>query len=251
MDTAKFHLRGADVWDLLRALVADPTEDRILIAGPPGIGKTFLFLTGQPTEPVTVACNEGMLANEFYGGRMPHAEGGGTSMVWQDGPALVAVRQDRPLLANEVDKSSEDVLEVMYALADEPESRRLTVETEGGVEVVPVGAGFRFFATSNVLWNRLPEALANRFTKVWVDEPAPEALATLPEDLREACRALAGHPDPKVRTGLRDFARFARYRDKFDLALAGFLAFGERAEEFTDAASLKALVRHAEQTKSE
>jgi len=238
MSIPVFPVNTDEDWDFMRRTVRTH-KGNVAATGAPSIGKSFMFLhSNGPVIPVQ--CHEGMLAQDLFMARV--FENGTMRTV----PAFagIAARDSVPLLLQELDRLMEESQSVVYSLADEPKSRRITYTDSNGelVELKP-NDDYRVFATSNHGPDRLPEALADRF--VWFDVQAPpsEALADFPEHMREAARVLAGHPDPLQRVSLRSFRRYVNMQaEGFTAEESAKAGFGSRWESFIDAERLAGLV---------
>jgi midasin (ATPase involved in ribosome maturation) len=154
------------------------TKNAILL-GPPGTGKTSAAIaSAAPDQPVIVVTMhvEGT-AVEFTG----HKEIQGGNTVYWEGLGLEAWRNGALLVINEIDNASEDVLNHMYVLLDDP---RVAVMHLPSGETVRPAPGFRVIATTNGRPEDIPEAIRDRFG-LWLPYDAPSAamLAHLDSDV--------------------------------------------------------------------
>lgn len=90
---------------------------------------------------ITVACNEDTSAADLIGRFL--IRGGDT--VWQDGPAVRAVRESAFLYLDEVSEAREDVIVVLHSLSDD--RRELQIDRLG--EVLKAGPRFQLVASFN------------------------------------------------------------------------------------------------------
>lgn len=224
------------------------TVERILAAsrltllyGPPGTGKTTA--AHNAAAALGVECFSVTLADE-----MPSAEIRGHYLpkgsVWEFvyGSALSAYTRGGVLVLNEIDKASDDVLDFCHNLMDDPRSSRMTLPTG---ETVTPHETFRIVATTNEdpgFIRSRSGAIADRLCNaIYIGTPHPDAIAALPEDLRDAAANTATtdtHPDRPAT--LRRWQAFANLRDALDADTAGVAVFGDRWQEINDALTLAA-----------
>lgn len=227
-----------NTWALLEA-VAEHTR-RILLYGPPGTGKSYIARTAGEPDPANVypiAIHSDLGAYELRGHFVTKHAG----MEWADGPATSAWRNGGRLVLDEIDRASDDALSFLLGVLDDHETARLVLSTTG--EVITPHPSFTVWATMNGEPEDLPEALADRFpVTLEITEPNPNAIKALPQDLRRMASALAAHPEPEQRVGLRSFLEFARLRQQVDAEVAAHAVFGVRAQEIIDALGLAAAV---------
>lgn len=225
-----------DVVDALSAGI-----DRLVLYGPPGTGKTYGALRmAVGTEGAhRVVCTEDMTAADVTGCWMPTAQG---AFEWLDGAALRSWRGDGTrggrLVVDEADRATGDVLALLLAVCDTDGSARFDHPATG--EAVAPLDGFSVVMTTNLEDpGELPDALRDRFpVMVKIDEPHPDAVARLPEDLRAAAAAAAGAPADR-RASLRAFYAYAQLREHLEPQRAARLAFGRlRGQEIADALAI-------------
>jgi len=192
--------------EVFRAAAA--AELPVLLKGPTGCGKTR-FVEAMAHELgrdlVTVVCNEETSAVDLLGRHL--VVGGDT--VWQDGPAVQAVRAGAMLYLDELVDARADVLTVVHPLADH--RRELFVDRLR--EVVRAAPGFLLVASCNpgysMAGKELKPSLRHRFVTVSFDWPA----ATVEAEIV----AVEGGVEPKVAKRLVAFA--AKVRALPELAL--------------------------------
>ena len=224
----------SSIWSLVEA--AAPHTRRILLYGPPGTGKSYLArqagLDGREVYPVSI--HSDLPAAELRGHFIPTQDGG---MKWMDGPATTAWRNGGRLILDEIDHAGDDALSFLLGILDDAPTARLVLGTTG--EVITPHDRFQVVATMNGEPDDLPPALADRFpVSVRVEAPHPNAIASLPDDLRPMGASLAAHPDPNRRMPLRSLLEFDRLRVAVGQADAAMLIFGERAQEVLDALAI-------------
>jgi MoxR-like ATPase len=208
---------------------------RTLLYGPPGTGKTFAGRhAGSPKKVYNIYVSEESPAYDVIG----HDIVVGGEMVWRDGPAVLAWRNGGRLVINEIDKASGDCLDALLAILDDPESCGYVLPTG---EYVEPKAGFTAVATMNGDPNDLPDALKDRFTiRVHIENPHPDAILALSEDLRATAKATTGAKVEKNRRlSIRQFRAYDELRGLgVDEAIAGRAAFHHRAADLVGALSV-------------
>jgi hypothetical protein len=219
-----------NVWDTIDAVMG--VSRRILLRGMPGTGKTYAatkrgLAQGQKVYSVTMTPETP--AAEFRGHFVPK----GGEMVWMDGPAIRAWREGARLVINEIDQASPDCLSLMFAVLDDPEFAEFSLPTG---ETVRPEQGFQVVATMNGEPEDLPVALQDRFpVSILIEEPNPEAIQSLPEDLRGPAASTALIDNPDRRVSIRAWAEFANLRHKLGKEVAAKAIFGPRYQEALDA----------------
>ncbi|NNN04152.1 MAG: AAA domain-containing protein [Acidimicrobiaceae bacterium] len=226
-----------DVVDVLASGVR-----RLLLFGPPGLGKTYAALrlaTSGPAERLT--CTEDLTSAEITGSWMPAGAG---RWEWREGPGIRAWRgiegRGSRLVVDEADRASGDALSTLLLICDSPESARWRNPETG--EWVRPGEDFTVVVTTNsTSLEELPPALRDRFpVAIEIDRPHVGAVGALSEDLRAP--ALAGALGGEERLiSLRAYYAFDTLRARLGAERAAGLVFGARAEAFLDALSIAAL----------
>lgn len=222
----------ADLADVLEAGI-----DRVILFGPPGTGKTYAGLNQSvgSAGAYRLVCTEDMTAADVTGCWMPASDG---RWEWLEGQAVKAWRGDGQtggrLVIDEIDKASGDVLSLLLAMTDSPESAEWE-HPATGQKVRPL-SGFSVVMTTNLeRMADLPEALKDRFpVALRINTPHPDALLGLSADLRGPAAALAD-AERSRRFSIRTFQAFDRLRASLGEDRAAALLFGDRANDVLDA----------------
>lgn len=152
---------------------------RILLYGPPGTGKSRWPSTRfENVERVTL--HQSMPIEDLIGSVGLRRNEQATETVWQDGPAVRAMRNGCCLVLDEIDKHSPEMTCQLHALLDDWNMAGITLPT--GERVTPKD-GFCVVATSNADPEHLGEPLRERLLPFLADKPTPDALKALPEGL--------------------------------------------------------------------
>jgi hypothetical protein len=218
-------------WELIERVLSSPTLCRIYLWGKAGVGKTYCAYHKGRIERgcYAITLTQEMPASELRGHYLPK----GDRFEWHDGPVIRAMREGARLVINEILHASDDVLSFLYPILEFEETARITLPTG---ETVTPAAGFNTVMTDNAAPDELPAPLRDRFDAVLeINEPHPEALALLPEALREvAGRGFALEDDRRV--SIRGWLGIARLEAEFGLADACTIVFGaERGSQIYDA----------------
>jgi hypothetical protein len=221
-------------WELIERALCSPTLGCIYLWGKPGIGKTYCAYhkgrIGRGCYAITLT--QEMPASELRGHYLPK----GDHFEWHDGPVIRAMREGARLVINEILHASDDVLSFLFPILEFEETARLTLPTG---ETVTPAPGFHTVLTDNAAPDDLPAPLRDRFDAVLeINEPHPEALALLPEALREVARRGFALEDDR-RVSIRGWLGIARLEAEFGLADACTVVFGaERGSQIHDAVVL-------------
>ncbi len=218
-------------WPLIEKVLTSHCFERILLHGPPGVGKTYCAYTMGRIERGVYACTltQELPASELRGSFFPR----GNEFVWRDGPVIAAMRAGARLVLNEITKASDDALTFLYPILENAHTARITLPSN---ETVMPAPGFTVVATDNEGPESLPAALRDRFDALLeVREPHPGALMQLSPPLREV--ALRGFAlDAERRVSLRSWLVLDRAWVELGLTDACRAVFGsERGSQIYDA----------------
>lgn len=217
-----------DIFECWRtAEMVMPHCRRILLAGPPGTGKTRAACSVSK-DVINITLTEETPAAELRGHYIPK----GNEFVWMDGPGTVAWRTGRAICLNEINRASADTMSYLLAFLDDPELAYMTLPS--GETIRPLD-GFRVIATMNGEANDLPPALEDRFpVKILIDRPHPGAVARLPQHLQSA--AIEGVLLPEERrTSIRAWLAFVELSENVGDDLAAKAVFGDRGGDLLQA----------------
>ena len=243
-----------DCWELVAAAIGN--ADRVLLYGPPGTGKTYaaatnkvgLNMDGDPNV-YQITMTEDTASANLEGFYKPSSDGG---FEWHDGIAIQAWRNGGRLVINEIDHASPDAMTFLHAILDDKDIAQLTLNNDNKETVRPQ-AGFTVIATTNSLPESLPMALKDRFpVKINVDKIHPIALERFPKSWRNTISDTSLSMDSEQRLSVRAWREFFDLISKgLDKREAGYLIFGERADELMDAIFLSDDVKLEDLDKSE
>lgn len=225
-------------WALAEALVEragskDCAFHNVLLYGPPGTGKSYLASKHGGVPFHRVYLNEEMPSTELRGGPLP-AKG---EWEWIHAPGALAWLQGTRLVLDEVDKAAADTFTFLLGLLDDVEVAGLHLPNG---EFIQPKQGFHVVATSNVDDPaELPEALCDRFIAVRITQPHPQALESLPEDLRAAAK-LSCTAEPGRRVSMRGWKMYAYLREHFGPKAAAKAVFRERQTAILSSLSVAA-----------
>ena len=195
-------------WEVAEAVIS--VTPRVLLRGKPGTGKTYHAVHAglrKGQKVYTITMTEETPAAELRGHYVPQ----GDKFVWSDGPATMAWREGARLVINEIDRASDDVQSLLYAIMDDPDFAELTLPT--GEKVRPA-EGFQVIATMNGVPDDLPDALQDRLpVDIEITDVNPNALARLPEDLRGAAQNTALVKNEERGISIRMWLEYARLRE--------------------------------------
>jgi MoxR-like ATPase len=218
-------------WELIERVLESPALGRIYLWGKAGIGKTYCaYHKGRIARGVyAITLTQEMPASELRGHYLPK----GDHFEWHDGPVIRAMREGARLVINEILHASDDVLSFLFPILEFVETARITLPTG---ETVTPAPGFHCVMTDNAAPDDLPAPLRDRFDALLeINEPHPEALAKLPDALREVARRGFALDDDR-RVSIRGWLGLARLEPELGLADACAVVFGaERGSQIHDA----------------
>ena len=220
---------SAEDWVFVERVFGSRLAHTAYLWGPPSVGKTYTALRSGlgDREVFVITLTPDTSAAELRGHFVPR----GGEFVWQDGVFVRAMRLGARVVVNEISYASSDVLAILHPVLESRQTARLTLPN---LETVYPAEGFQVICTDNLPIDQLPHALQDRFKSVMhVTEPHPDALARLPEDLREAAeRTFDLEADRAV--SLRGWLAVHEFESEpeFDRASALRAVFGrERGEQ--------------------
>jgi MoxR-like ATPase len=218
-------------WALVEHVLGSFALGRIYLWGKPGIGKTYCaYHKGRIGRGVyAITLTQETPASELRGHYLPT----GDRFEWHDGPVIRAMREGARLVINEILHASDDALSFLFPILEFAETARITLPTG---ETVTPAVGFHSVITDNAPPDELPAPLRDRLDAVLeINEPHPEALALLPDSLREVARRGFALDDDR-RVSLRGWLALARLEGELGLTDACLVVFGaERGSQIYDA----------------
>jgi len=212
-----------NTWEIFEAVVkAKKINPRILLYGVPGTGKTTQAnKTAKEDDVYNITVNEESSVAEILGMWIPKDN----SFKWMNGVAIRAWLEGKLLVINEIDKASGSVLTILNALLDDQSVAKITLPK--GKTVKPV-KGFRVIATMNGEIEDLPESLSDRFDlKLNIESPHPDAIKSLPEDLRDLVDA--AYSRKQLSVSFREIQAFGKLRET--LGDDAYIVFGDMAND--------------------
>lgn len=223
-------------WNIIEAI--ERGAFRVLLYGPPGTGKTTSAYNAAKAlgkNVYNITLSDETPAAELRGHFVPT----GSEWTWMDGPAIRAYREGALLILDEIDKASQDCLDFIHGLLNDPDLARITLPTG---ETVFMHPNFQCIATMNGELEDLQPALQDRFAiAIEVRNPHPDAVAALPKDLQSAAKTVEDYENAERPATLRRWAAFALLREIPDVGAkeAAKAVFAHRAGELLDAISFK------------
>jgi MoxR-like ATPase len=223
-----------DQWKLVDTAIAHLRV--ICVCGKPGIGKTYTAQGGDnPTDVISMNLSEDTVVQELFGHYVPQ----GNQFVYRDGPVIVALREGKTLVINELGRASGAVKDALLGALDSLKSARITLASG---ETVSAHPDFRCIITSNDSADELDPALRDRCeTVINLTEPHPELVKALNRELDglgDAVRESYADPDRAISTRA-SFAFCKMLKADVPFETAALLAYGNRASDFLNTLKLR------------
>jgi hypothetical protein len=221
-------------WELYDLMLQNRVP-RVLIYGPPGLGKSFTpheIAEKNDWEFLSITMTDQTPMSELRG----HFVLKGNDFIWHDGVVSRAWRMSKEKMVileiNEIIEASADAEVFLHNALDDPEFARLDLPT--GETLRPVPDNMIIVATMNGRPEHLREALRDRFpVTIEVKDPHPRAIAALPPDLQAFAKLACAEKRGQDRISIRPLVAFAKLREKFkDPKLAAQAIWGPRGQEF-------------------
>jgi MoxR-like ATPase len=221
-------------WALAELAITHLT--RVLLWGPPGVGKSFLAAR-RSSARFQVTLSDDLSVQELMGHFVPE----GNVFRWHQGPVLSAFKDGGLLVLNEIGRASGAVQDFLLGILDGNDVARITLPTGEHVEPDPA---FLVIATSNAAPQHLDPAIRSRFeAEVHLPEPHPDLSAVFENAMPGLGAALRdSFADPDRALDPRRVQSFLRLRaSQAPIRAAAVLAFGERAPDVFAALSSRGI----------
>lgn len=244
-------VKTSTIWTLIDTLLTAPINPgtyRICLSGKPGIGKTVTPIKTMRADGLTVyvlTITEEMSMSELRG----HFVMKDDNFIWMDGPLTRAWRDSATrrvaVIINEIDKAAGDVFTFFHQYLDDHDTRNGAAEMHlpTGEVLRPTPWNIRYIATMNGAFKDLPDPIQSRFpVNLEVNEVHPDALAALPEDLRDLAKHMTETTVSGRSLSVREFHAFAALRNVIPKEDAATAIFGASAKDILAAIAVATLV---------
>lgn len=218
-------------WRLVDKALELCVGDNLLLYGYPGTGKTAAGLRRQVSGVaalVAVTLTYDTPAAELRGHYVPK----GTTFEWHHGPAMEAMQTKASrFVVNELHKVGPDAEALFHAICDD---RDISLIRLPNGQDIKAEKDFTVVGTANEPPEALAEPIRDRFTyRIKVNVPSPEAIESLPTDLRDVCLKTSIIEDDKRRISFRQWKAFAKARDVYGFPFrdAARLVWETRADD--------------------
>lgn len=230
MTTKKPNGQQLTEWE--RAQFATEHSNRVLLYGLPGTGKTYFGLNhAVKNGAFRLICTEEMTDADLIGCYKQNSQG---TWTFHEGVGIKAWRTGARLVVDEINRMNGDVESRMMALIDSTASS--SWQNPDTQEIVKPHKDFSVVATMNGLPEDLAPAILDRLVvKCEVNSPHPDALASLPNYLRELAIKMTNPDMGTDRVSLRSFVEFeAMYRQSGNLEFSAQVVFPQYHSDMTD-----------------
>lgn len=214
-----------------RAEFAAEHSNRVLLYGLPGTGKTYFGLNYMVKgSAYRLICTEEMTDADLIGCYKQNSQG---TWSFAEGVGIKAWREGARLVVDEINRMNGDVESRMMALIDSTKSSSWQHPDTG--EIVKPHEDFSVIATMNGEPEDLAPAILDRLmVRCQVNEPHPQAIASLPSYLRNLATKMTS-PTESNRVSLRAFVEFeSMYRASNNMTFASQVIFPDDWSAISD-----------------